>query len=146
MANQATGQQRTQPPQPGSQSISEHRWIPFLAEFTRENRGAHARLEVFGTESDHYVAEDRPFESISSDVKDGEDTVWVDLGKTPENHLTHGVQNVSAIVARFSAPPIGPALEVISKDGTRTLDSVLRTLPSNTMCPKHCYTRFGLEY
>lgn len=101
--------------------VSKDRWIPFLAEFTRENRGAHARLEVLGTEFDHYVVEDRPFEGISSDIKDGEHAVWIDLGTTPEDHLTHGVQNATTILVRFSAPPLGPALEIISKDGTRTL-------------------------
>jgi hypothetical protein len=121
MAKQGTRQQRTQPPQAGTQTIAEDQWIPFLAEFARENRGAHARLEVLGTESDHYVVEDRPFEGISSNMKDGEHAVWIDLGTIVDDHLTHGVQNVTAILARFSAPPLGPVLEIISKDGTRTL-------------------------
>jgi hypothetical protein len=121
MAKQATEQQRSQTPQAGTQTVAQDQWIPFLAEFTRENRGAHARLEVFGTESDHYVVEDRPFEGISSDIKDGEHAVWIDLGTTVDDHLTHGVQNVTAILARFSAPPLGPALEIISQDRTRTL-------------------------
>jgi hypothetical protein len=123
----------TQPPQGATQKIAQDQWIPFLAEFTRLNRGAHARLEVLGTESDHYVLEDVPFEGIASDIKDGEHAVWIDLGDTPENHLTHGVQNVTAILARFSAPPSGPALEIISKDGTRTLLQL--TLPEEYALP-----------
>jgi hypothetical protein len=89
MANEATRQQRTQPSEASTQTIAEDQWIPFLAEFTSENSGTHARLEVLGTESEHYVVEDRPF--------------------------------ATAILARFPAPPLGPALEIISKDKTRTL-------------------------
>jgi Family of unknown function (DUF5335) len=121
MANEATRQQRTEPSEASTQTIAEDQWIPFLAEFTRENTGAHARLEVLGTESEHYVVEDRPFGGISTDIKDGEHAVWIDLGTTPEDHLTHGVQQATAILARFPTPPLGPALEIISKDRTRTL-------------------------
>jgi hypothetical protein len=88
---------------------------------------------VLGTESDHYVLEDVPFEGIASDIKDGEHAAWIDLGDTPENHLTHGIQNVTAILARFSAPSSGPALEIISKDGTRTLLQL--TLPEEYALP-----------
>jgi Family of unknown function (DUF5335) len=120
MAKQAV-ERKTQPSQAGTQKIAEDQWISFLAEFTRENRGGHARLEVLGTDSEHYVIEDRPFEGISSDIKDGEHAVWIDLGAAREEHLTHGVQNVTAILARSPVPSSGPALEIISKDGTRTL-------------------------
>ena len=123
----------TRQSQANTQNIQKDQWTPFLAEFTRENRGAHARLEVLGTGSDHYVVEDRPFEGIASDNKDGEHAVWIDLGDTPENHLTHGVQNVTAILARFAVPPSGPALEIISKDGTRTLLQL--TLPEEYALP-----------
>jgi hypothetical protein len=132
MANQAV-EQRTQSSQAGTQKITEDQWIPFLAEFTRENRGGHARLEVLGTDSEHYVIEDRPFEGISSDTKDGEHAVWIDLGSTRDDHVTHGVQKVTAILARLPAPPSGAALEIISSDGTRTL--VQLSLPGEYALP-----------
>jgi hypothetical protein len=118
MAKQAVEQRAEQA---GTQKIAEDQWIPFLAEFTRENRGGHARLEVLGTDSERYVIEDRPFEGISSDIKDGEHAVWIDFGSTPGDHLTHGVQNVTGILARLPAPPSGAALEMTSRDGMRTL-------------------------
>ena len=50
--------------------------IPFLADFTRKNRGAHARLEVLGPDVGYQVeTEDRPFDGIVPDLKDGEDAV-----------------------------------------------------------------------
>ncbi len=108
-------------PQADTQTITKDQWIPFLAEFTRENRGAHGRLEVLGAESDRYAEEDRPFEGISSDIKDGEHRVWITLASTTEAHIAHSIPNVTGILARSSAPLLGPALEIVSKDGTRTL-------------------------
>src|ERR1700722_12740600 len=35
-----------------TQEIPFEQWIPFLAGFTRENRGAHARLEIIGADCD----------------------------------------------------------------------------------------------
>jgi hypothetical protein len=81
MAKQATQ------PQPSTRTIAEDQWIPFLTDFTRENRGGHARLEVLSTDSERYVIEERRF--------------GIDAG----DHLTHGVQNVTAILARLPAPP-----------------------------------------
>ena len=36
--------------QRNAEEIHPDRWIPFLAQFTKENRGAHARLEIIGPE------------------------------------------------------------------------------------------------
>src|ERR1700722_7669898 len=47
--------------------------IPFLADFSRKNRGAHARLEVLGPDVGYQVeTENRPFDRIVHDVKDCE--------------------------------------------------------------------------
>jgi hypothetical protein len=54
-----------------SWEIEPDRWIPFLAEFTRENRGAHARLEVLAVDQGYQVeTENRPFDGVSADAKD----------------------------------------------------------------------------
>jgi hypothetical protein len=58
--------------------------MAFSADFTRENRGAHAVVEVLGPDVGYNVqTEDRPFDGIAADVKDGEDTVWITFGSTP---------------------------------------------------------------
>jgi hypothetical protein len=105
-----------------TQEITPDQWIAFFAQFTRENRGAHARLEVLGAEVGYQVeTEDRPFDGISTDVKDGERTVWISFGSTPDDHLTHGVHQVTVVRV---LPPIGEAgavVEAVSKDGTRTV-------------------------
>src|SRR5260370_41977477 len=46
--------------------IAEDQWITFFAEFTRENRGAHARVEVLGTDVGYQVETDnRPFDGAA---------------------------------------------------------------------------------
>jgi hypothetical protein len=81
-----------------TQKIETDQWVPFLAAFTRENRGAHGRLDVLGEGAGYQVeTEDRPFDGITADVKDQERTVWIHFGATPGEHLTHGAHSASAI-------------------------------------------------
>ena len=102
--------------------IEQEQWISFFADFTRDNRGAHARLEVIGEDVGYQVeTENRPFDGVSTDVKDGEHAVWITLGSAPADHLTHGIHNVAAIWVRPPSTQAGAALEVVAKDGTRTL-------------------------
>ena len=107
-----------------TQEISQDQWIPFLAEFTRENRGAHARLTIIGAEADvgaQVETENRPFDGVSADVKDRERTVWITFGTSAEDHMTHGVHRATAIRTLLAAGASGPVLEVESADGAKTL-------------------------
>ena len=105
-----------------TREIDRGHWPAFLAEFTRENRGAHARLEVLGADVGRLVeTENRPFDGISADIKDAESAVWITFASTPGDHLAHGIQNVKAIRVREPVGESGPALEILSEDGTTTL-------------------------
>jgi hypothetical protein len=116
-----TSKQKSEEPT-GTQEIGKDQWLPFLAELTRENRGAHARVEVVGPDVGYQVEIDkRPFDGISADVKDNEQAVWITFGSTTADHMTHGVQNVTAIRIRPPVGDSGAVLEVVARDGTRTL-------------------------
>jgi hypothetical protein len=108
-------------------TISRDQWIPFLADFTRENRGAHARVDVLGPDVGYQVeTENRPFDGIAADTKDGEDAVWITFGSSPDQHLTHGVRGVTLIRTR---PPVGlhgAAVLIEARDGTKTLLELTR--------------------
>ena len=110
-------------PQRGNtQKIQPDQWTTFLAKLTRDYRGAHARLEVLGSEVGYQVeTENKPFEGVSADLKNGAHAVWITLGSTPADHLTHGIQDVTAIWARQPTGQAGPALEVERRDGTKTV-------------------------
>jgi hypothetical protein len=115
-------------------AIGPDQWTKFLAEFTRDNRGAHARLEVLGTDPGRVVVtDDRHFEGISADSKDGERNVWITFSDTPGDHFTHSTQSVTAILVRPPTESTGPALEIEAKDGTRTL--LLLTRPEAYALP-----------
>jgi hypothetical protein len=105
-----------------TQKIAMDQWNPFLAAFTRENRGAHARLDVVGTDVGYQVeTEDRPFDGIAADIKDRERSVWISFGSTPDNHLTHGVHSVTAIWVTRPTDEAGPAVGIDAQDGTTTV-------------------------
>jgi hypothetical protein len=113
---------RTLVNQPNTQEIPRDLWNPFLTEFTRENRGAHARLEVLGSDTSYLVmTEDRPFDGVAADVKDGERIVWISFGRTAKDHLTHGVHSAALIRALLQSETAGAILEIEADDGNRTL-------------------------
>ncbi len=117
-----------------TEQVARERWIPFLDEFTRENRGAHAKLQVLGVDAARYVeVEDRPFDGVDADVKDGEDAVWIHFGSGPDDHLAHGIERVTAIRARTASGSVGAALEIESADSTRTLLEL--SLPADYALP-----------
>jgi hypothetical protein len=116
------GQQPTTMRPAQGTDVAREEWNAFMARFTRENRGAHAEVEVLGLDVGHYVPlENRPFDGIAADVKDGENVVWMMFGQDPDDRLTHGIQQVTAIRVRPPVGAAGAALEVDSNDGTRTL-------------------------
>jgi hypothetical protein len=106
------------------QEVPADRWIPFLAEFTRQNRGAHARLEVVGSQDEplyQVETENRPFDGVSADVKGRERTVWIAFGSAPDQRLTHGVHSATVIRVLSETERTGPTFEVEASDGTKTI-------------------------
>jgi hypothetical protein len=105
--------------------IARERWIPFFDEFTRENRGAHATLEIVnGDIGDQLETDDRPLDGVAADLKGSAPAVWITFGSTRSEHLTHGVHDVIAVRLLAPAPPEKSVLEIESSDGTKTLLTV----------------------
>lgn len=107
-----------------TEEIQPDRWITFLDEFTRRNRGAHARLEIIGADADtgvQFETENRPFEGISADIKDRERAVWIVFGGTADDRIAHGVQQAAAIRVLPATEASGDVLEVEGRDGTKTI-------------------------
>jgi Family of unknown function (DUF5335) len=107
-----------------TKEIPRDEWIPFLAAFTRENRGAHARLEIVGRDTDvgyQVQTENRPFDGAAADVKDRERTVWIAFGSTPDDHITHAVTRAAAIRVLPPSENRGAVLEVEADDGAKSI-------------------------
>jgi hypothetical protein len=119
MTNSSPAAQR-----PKFEEIPFNRWVSFLDEFTRENRGSHARLEIVGATSDvgdQFETEDRDFDGASADIKDRERTIWIAFGSTPDNHITHGVRNAKALRAIPRFGDSGAVLEIEDSDGNKSI-------------------------
>ncbi len=111
------------------QEIPLEQWIPFLAAFTREHRGAHARLEIIraGDELLYQVeTENQQFEGISPDIKGRERTVWISFSSKMGANLTHGVHHATAVHILPATETAGTVFEVESDDGTKTLLELTR--------------------
>jgi hypothetical protein len=105
-----------------SQEVRREQWEPVLTSVTRDYRGAHARLQVFGPDVGYQVeTADRPFDGIAVDLKDGEHIVWIHFESSPGDHLAHGVHDVTAIRMLQPTATTGPVIEVEGADGTKSL-------------------------
>jgi hypothetical protein len=110
-----------------TEEVRQDQWIWYLAEFTKENRGAHGRIDVLGPDVGRQVeTENRPFDGVSADVKDGEHAVWIMFGSSPTDHLAHGVESVVRIRVRPPVGELGAAMEIVAQDGTKTLLTLSR--------------------
>ena len=105
----------------GTREIVFEQWSAFLAQFTRENRGAHARLEMLHRENGHHVETHHPFNGVSADVRDGSGSVWITFWSNTASHSARAIHGVTAIRALSAAGKRGAVLEVLSSDGSRTI-------------------------
>jgi hypothetical protein len=63
-----------------TREIPKSEWTQFFAELTRENRGAHATVEVTGRDiGDQMQVADEPLDGVAADDKDSESRIWVTL-------------------------------------------------------------------
>jgi hypothetical protein len=107
-----------------TREIPRNEWIPFMAQFTRENRGSHARLEVVGPDTetgDEVRTENRPFDGVSADLRDRERTVWIAFSSKGGDQMTHGVHGAKAVRVLRPHGAAGPVLEIETDDGGRTI-------------------------
>jgi hypothetical protein len=107
-----------------AREILSDQWTSFLAGFTKENRGAHARLEVVSPDAEtgyRVQTENRPLDGVSADISDRESTVWITFATAPGDGLSHGVPHATVIRYLPATKASGPVLEVETADGTRTI-------------------------
>lgn len=107
---------------PDTEEVPLDQWIPFMAQFTQENRGAHARVDVLGPDVGYQLeTENKPFDGVAPDTKDRERSVWISFGTTPADHFTHGVHQVKAVRSLPARAEAGAVLEIEAQDGVITI-------------------------
>jgi hypothetical protein len=107
-----------------AQEIHPAEWNAFSVEFTRQYRGAHARLEIVGPDTDigyQVEVENQPFDGVAADTRGHERTVWMTFSPRSSHHVAHGIRNAAKVRILDRGQHAGPVLEVESDDGTQSI-------------------------
>jgi hypothetical protein len=113
--------------------ISPDEWPTFLDTFSRQHEGWLATLEVFATDiGAHQEASDLPLEGITvTSTDDQSQSIAINLGKTPEDHVTHTINKPIRIWLEQTLLGANAALEIESADQVKTLLRFRSALPAD---------------
>lgn len=106
-----------------TQEIIHDKWNEFFNSFSRQHEGWLATVEVFGLEvGAQEEASDVPFEGISVGSAKGEsDSLIINVGKSPEDHVSHKIDQPTHVWLREATTGADLALEIEAQDQSKTL-------------------------
>lgn len=105
-----------------TREIPRREWSEFFNGFSQQHMGWLVTLELLDRElGAQVVAENLPLRSISSDIKDGEDIILVNVGATAADHANHAVPNPTYIRLQLDDQGAHQALEIETASGATTL-------------------------
>jgi hypothetical protein len=100
--------------------VSRSEWPGFFNDFSRTHEGRPATLEVIGRDLGAQIeAEAMPLIGVSA--ASGENIVWVALARDEDEHITHGVHDVTHVRVENNEAGTPVALQMESRDGVVTL-------------------------
>jgi hypothetical protein len=116
-----------------TREIPRDEWTTFLDTFSRQHEGWLATLEVFATDiGAQQEASDLPLEGITATSTDDESqSIAINLGKTPEDHVTHTINKPTRIWLEQTLLGANAALEIESADQVKTLLRFRSALPAD---------------
>ena len=106
-----------------TREIPRNEWGSFFDIFSRQHEGWLATLEIFGQEG-NVQREPRgvPLKGITLTSVVGESqAIALNLGKTPEDHVSHTINQPSHVWLEQTPERADAALEIESADETKTL-------------------------
>ena len=114
-----------------TQEIQREEWHKFFYAFSRQHEGWLATLEIFAAEvGAQEEAHELPLEGISiSSEGSGGTSIAINLGKTPEDHITHTVTKPEHVWLEQTSGGANAALEIESEDQNKALLRFRSTLP-----------------
>ena len=106
-----------------TQEIIHDKWNDFFNSFSRQHEGWLATLEVFGPEvGAQEEARNVPFEGISVGSAKGEsDSLIINVGKSPEDYVSHKIDQPTHVWLRQATTGADLALEIEAQDQSKTL-------------------------
>lgn len=101
--------------------IVQEQWVSFLDSFSREHQGWLATIEVVSSSGRIVVAHGRALKGISIDQTHDRQRVYIHVGDSPDEHVTHTVDAPTGL--RFKQIEGGrhAGLEIRSSDGTTSV-------------------------
>ena len=114
-----------------TQEIPREDWSNFFDVFSRQHEGWLASLEVFGPEvGAQEEVHQLPFEGISIAYGgNGADAIAINLGKTPEDHVTHTITKPEHVWLEQTDGGANAALEIESENQNKALLRFRSALP-----------------
>ena len=106
-----------------TQKIPREDWNNFFDVFSRQHEGWLATLEIFASDiGAQEEAHELPLEGISiASGGNGADAIAINLGKTPEDHVTHTITKPEHVWLEQTSGGADAALEIDSDNQTKTL-------------------------
>lgn len=106
-----------------TEEIPRSDWRTFFDRFSRQHEGWVASLEVMGPDIGvQEQASELVFEGISLSSQDaGPETIAINLGREPEDHVTHTIAEPKRVWLQRTPDGANAALEIESADEIKTL-------------------------
>jgi Family of unknown function (DUF5335) len=106
-----------------TREIPRNEWRSFFDAFSRQHEGWLATLEIFSSDMGaQEPVQDLPLEGVTVSVgADTDEEISISLGKTAAEHVTHNIEEPTHVWIEETAEGANAALEVESKDQTKTL-------------------------
>src|ERR1043166_5804920 len=106
-----------------TQEIPKREWREFFDRFSRQHEGWLATLEVLGADvGAQEEGRELPLAGVSlSSGGDETETISIDLGTTPDKHVSHAISEPTAVWLEQTEEGGNAGLEIEGAGGTKTL-------------------------
>jgi hypothetical protein len=105
-----------------TKEIPRAEWSAFFDSFSRRHEGWRVTVEVIGADiGAQEEARELALEGITAELKNGESTIEIMIGREPEDHITHTITAPTHVRVKQTATGADEALEIEAEGGVRTL-------------------------
>lgn len=102
--------------------VTRNEWNSFFETFSKQYAGWLTTLEIFGDEVGAQTeAVELPFEGISLNSDKEPESLIINLGGTPDDHISHMVERPRQVWLRQTAEGTNQAIEIEGEDNQKTL-------------------------
>ena len=103
------------------EAIRREDWVAFLDEFSREHQGSEVDLEIAGIDDNGEIeAREVALQGVSADVRNGEQSIAIMVGRDDTPGLTHIVSDAIRLSVNRTAAGNDSGLEIESAAGETT--------------------------